>query len=109
MASESSGGVVDFAYLEEFCAGDMQVITDVLSTFREQAQVWSDALAQPGPDWRDLAHTIKGSARGVGARSLGEAAEQAENLGPEVLNLVQAELREAVAEIEGYLTRVGGG
>ena len=103
------GGTVDFGYLEGFCAGDQQVIADVLVTFREQAAIWAEALAKPGPDWKDLAHTIKGSARGIGARPLGEAAEQAERLGPEVLSLVQAELREAVAEIEGYLTRIGGG
>jgi HPt (histidine-containing phosphotransfer) domain-containing protein len=105
----SGGGTVDFGYLEGFCAGDQQVITDVLVTFREQAAVWAEALANPGADWRDLAHTIKGSARGIGARPLGEAAEQAEAMGTSVLPLVQAELREVVAEIEGYLTRIGGG
>lgn len=102
-------GVVDFEYLETFCAGDMQVIAEVLAVFRDQAQVWGDSLTNPGADWKDLAHTIKGSARAVGARALGEAAEQAENLGPSVLPLVKAELAEAMAEVEGYLTRIGGG
>lgn len=103
------GGTVDFGYLEGFCAGDQQVITDVLVTFREQAALWAEQLANPGSDWKDLAHTIKGSARGIGANALGEAAAQAEALGPETLSLVRAELRKAVAEIEGYLTRIGGG
>lgn len=107
--SDAGGGVVDFEYLETFCAGDMQVITEVLTVFREQAQLWAEGLADPAADWRALAHTIKGSARAVGARALGEAAEQAETLGPSVLPLVRAEVAEAVAEVEGYLSRIGGG
>jgi len=107
-ASEARG-VVDFEYLETFCAGDMQVVAEVLTVFRDQAQLWADSLADPRADWRDLAHTIKGSARAVGARALGEAAERAENIGPAVLPLVKAELAEAMAEVEGYLSRIGGG
>jgi HPt (histidine-containing phosphotransfer) domain-containing protein len=102
-------GVVDFEYLETFCAGDMQVVAEVLAVFRDQAQAWAESLADPRGDWRALSHTIKGSARAVGARALGEAAEQAENLGPAVLPLVRAELTEAMAEVEGYLSRIGGG
>ena len=109
MTAQDGAGVVDFAYLESFCAGDMQVIAEVLSTFRDQAQVWVERLERPGEDWRDLAHAIKGAARGIGARPLGDAADQAERLGPEVLGLVRGELDDAVAEIEGYLTRIGGG
>ena len=109
MTSDSAPGVVDFGYLESFCSGDTQVVVDVLTIFREQAAKWLEALAAPGDDWRELAHTIKGASRGVGARALGAAAEQAENLGPEVLSLVRAELREALAAVEGYLSRVGGG
>lgn len=104
-----AGGAVDFSYLEGFCAGDQQVITDVLVTFREQAAGWTEKLAGPIDDQRELAHTIKGSALGIGARRLGEAASRAEFGAPADLFSVRRELAEAVAAIEGYLTRIGGG
>lgn len=110
----SGGGAVDFDHLETYCAGDMQVVTDVLVVFREQAQAWAERLADPGEGgpsegWRDLAHTIKGAARGIGALALGEAADRAEHGAPSDLAAVRAELDAAVAEVEGYLTRIGGG
>ena len=100
---------VDFDYLEGFAAGDTQVVTEVLNLFLGQAELWRPRLEAPDDGWRDLVHTIKGAARGVGARALGDVAEQAE-LGdaaqsPKVLSA----LRDAVADIEGYLTRLGGG
>ena len=103
------GGAIDFSYLEGFCANDEQVIADVLSTFREQAAGWAEPLARPGADWRELAHTIKGSAFGIGARRLGEIAGAAEQGAVEDLAPIGPELAEVVAEIEGYLTRIGGG
>ncbi len=110
MAGGAEGGeAVDFGYLEGFCAGDQQVITDVLATFREQAAGWTESLAGPVADQRELAHTIKGSALGIGAKRLGEAASVAEFGSPADLDLVRTELAEAIAEIEGYLTRIGGG
>ncbi|MGA0604722.1 Hpt domain-containing protein [Phenylobacterium sp. VNQ135] len=102
-------GAVDFGYLEGFCAGDQQVIAEVLATFREQAVGWVEALAASDVDQREVAHTIKGSALGIGARRLGEAASRAEFDGPEMLGPVRVELEEAIAAIEGYLTRIGGG
>ena len=109
MASEGSKSVVDFKYLEDFAAGDMRVVTEVLALFRDQAQAWAEKLAASDAGWQDTVHTIKGSARGVGAFALGEAAQRAEELGPSVLTLVRGELQAAVADIEGHLTRVGGG
>jgi HPt (histidine-containing phosphotransfer) domain-containing protein len=101
--------VIDFKYLEDFAAGDMRVVTEVLAMFKDQAQTWYDALGVSTEGWAATLHTMKGASRGVGAFALGEAAEQAERLGPSVLSLVRAELQAAIADIEGYLTRVGGG
>lgn len=100
---------VDFDYLESFAAGDMQVVTEVLALFQGQAEIWRTKLADPGDGWRDLAHTIKGASRGVGATALGDLAEQAEHGDPSMAAALRALLDETVAEIEGYLTRIGGG
>ena len=51
-------------------------------------------------DWKDLTHTLKGSARAVGAWRVAEAAERAEPLGGGAL----ARSREArIREIDTYL------
>jgi HPt (histidine-containing phosphotransfer) domain-containing protein len=102
-------GAVDFDYLETFAAGDMQVVTEVLALFQGQAESWQPRLERPDAGWRDLAHTIKGSARGIGATALGEVADRAERGDASIAPELRAALADALAEIEGYLTRIGGG
>jgi hypothetical protein len=101
--------VVDFDYLEGYAAGDMTVVTDVLTLFRGQAEGWAVQLDAPGEGRRDLAHTIKGAARGIGATALGDVADQVERGDASMAPQLKAVLAETVAEIEGYLTRIGGG
>lgn len=105
MAAVKPSGAVDFGYLETFTAGDRQVIAEVLSLFLEQARQWVAGLDAGNPGWRDLVHTIKGSARGVGANALGEICAHAEAYGPEGLVAVRSALAKAVAEIEAYQAR----
>ena len=105
-----SDEAVDFDYLEGFAAGDMQVVTEVLALFQGQAEGWIPRLDRADAEgWRDLAHTIKGSARGIGATALGEAADRAERGDPSLAPQLRAALADALAAIEGYLTRIGGG
>lgn len=107
MSGETSGEVVDFAYLEDFAAGDMGVVLEVLALFRSQAESWSTTLEGPHDHLRDVAHTIKGAARGVGARKLGDVADRAEFGGPAEIPALKAALDEAVAEIAAYQARKG--
>ena len=100
---------VDFDYLENFAAGDMQVVTEVLALFLTQAEGWRTKLESPGDEWRDLAHTIKGAARGIGATVLGDMADRAERGDAAMAPELRAALETTAAEIEGYLTRIGGG
>jgi HPt (histidine-containing phosphotransfer) domain-containing protein len=93
---------MDFGYLERFAAGDRQVISEVLALFRQQAEGWSGSLDAADPRWRDVVHTIKGAARGVGAVSLGDACEAAEAEGPDGLPAVRAALDATVADIAAY-------
>jgi HPt (histidine-containing phosphotransfer) domain-containing protein len=102
VTAENLSGAVDFAYLEDFVAGDIQVVLEVLAIFRQQAQSWSANLDGEAEGWRDVAHTIKGSARGVGAHALGEAADRAERGTPADLPAVKTALDAAVADIAAY-------
>ena len=93
---------VDFDYLEAFAAHDRQVVREVLALFREQAVAWAEGLDPEKPGWRDVVHTIKGAARGVGANALGDACDKAEYGEPSDLPDVLAALSAAVDEIEAY-------
>ena len=95
-------GAVDFGYLEGFAAGDMVVVLEVLALFRQQAEGWIGKLDGDDPGWRDLVHTIKGAARGVGANALGDECAGAEAEGAAGLPAVRTALSEAVAEIAAY-------
>ena len=75
LARRDIKGVVDFAYLEEFAAGDEAVVDEVLALFREQSAIWGAMLTPSNEGWRDSVHTIKGAARGVGAFQLGDACQ----------------------------------
>jgi len=104
MGQEPSGSV-DFGYLEGFVAGDRTVMAEVLTLFLASAPGWAAGLDDADPGWRDLAHTVKGSARGIGAHALAEAAARAEAEGPAGLPAVKAALEAARAEIAAYLAR----
>jgi len=98
---------VDFGYLEGFLNGDKAVVLEVLELFRQQGAVWSAGLEAGNPDWRAVAHAIKGAARGVGAGALGDACQIAEFGGPDDLPQVRAELATALAAIEAYVASGG--
>ncbi|MFI4976622.1 MAG: Hpt domain-containing protein [Caulobacterales bacterium] len=102
MARRDIAGVVDFAYLEGFAAGEDEVIDEVLGLFREQSALWGAMLDAEHEGWRDAVHTLKGAARGIGAFALGEACARAEDIGPAGLRGVRDALDQALADIAAY-------
>ena len=112
MARRDITGAVDFDHLERYAAGDAALIEEVLGLFREQVELWLPLLDPGGPaqSWRDAAHTLKGSALGVGAFRLAEACNVAEaladdDLGRRSLHLerIRTELGAALHDIAAYL------
>ena len=75
LARRDIKGVVDFAYLEAFAAGDDDLIDEVLALFREQSAIWGAMLEPDHEGWRDAVHTLKGASRGIGAFQVGDACE----------------------------------
>ncbi|MDR3512303.1 MAG: Hpt domain-containing protein [Caulobacteraceae bacterium] len=112
MARRDLTGAVDFKHLESFAGGDQQVVDEVLAIFREQAAMWLRLLDPAAEDgaWRDAAHTLKGSALGLGAHDLAEACAAAEraataNLAERTIRLdrVRDALDLALADIAAYV------
>jgi HPt (histidine-containing phosphotransfer) domain-containing protein len=111
MAKRDLTGAVDFEHLEGYAAGDEALVEEVLGLFREQAALWLPLLDPASADdaWRDAAHTLKGSALGVGAFGVAKACEAAEAafqgpLGVKAARLldVRDALDRALADIAAY-------
>jgi chemotaxis protein histidine kinase CheA len=103
MSKRDLTGAVDFGHLERFALNDAKVIDEVLALFREQAALWAPLLDANVDGWRDAVHTIKGSARGVGAFALGEACDHAERVGAGALPSVHAALDAALFDVAAYV------
>jgi HPt (histidine-containing phosphotransfer) domain-containing protein len=111
MAKRDLIGAVDFVYLERYAGGDAALVEEVLGLFREQCELWIrllDPAAEHGA-WRDAAHSLKGSALGIGAFALGQACEAAEraedaDIGRRSVLLahVRTALDAALADIAAY-------
>lgn len=73
---------IDLTYLARFTLGNVALEAEVLDLFITHAPRTLADLRAAGTAkaWHDAAHTLKGSARGVGAWRIGRAAEMAERL-----------------------------
>lgn len=102
-------GPIDIAHLRRMTLGDAALEREVLTMFSMQASRLAEALAAMPTDALALAHTLKGSARAIGAFAVADAAADLETLlksgGHPATAL--SELDEAIAEarvgIEAFL------
>lgn len=75
-------GPIDHAHLARYTFANSELEREVLGLFAGQAPqtlAWLTS-ATTAKGWRDAAHTLKGSARAVGAWQVAAAAEYAESL-----------------------------
>ena len=110
---------IDFAHLAAYTGGDRALEDEVFELFREQTQMWLRLLTveADSEDWKSAAHSLKGSARGIGAFGLADCCEAAE-LAAEGSNAARAvraqEVREAVKLVldavagRDYANEIGG-
>jgi HPt (histidine-containing phosphotransfer) domain-containing protein len=92
-------GPIDFEHLRRMTLGDQRLKREVLAMFSAQAVSLTDMLATLPADAGALAHTLKGSARAIGAFGVADAANRLEALihnGSDPAEAV-AELNDAVA------------
>jgi HPt (histidine-containing phosphotransfer) domain-containing protein len=107
------GEVIDLAHLRRFTLGDEALELEVLGLFIDQVPVTIAALehARSDRDWLTAAHTLKGSARAVGAWRLARIAEHAERSGRPAdrsgCELVLKELAEAAQEAREQIRALG--
>ena len=71
-------GPIDFEHLKRMTLGDAGLEQEVLAMFSAQAARLVKTLAAMPSDAAALAHTLKGSARAIGAFAVAEAASRLE-------------------------------
>lgn len=116
--SESIGmgkTAIDLEHLARYTGGEKALNAEVLRLFDDQITLMVTELngllaSRDGRRWREVTHSIKGAARGVGAFSMGELAASAEPIDPAnapvAKNVIEKLEREAAtvrAFIEAYL------
>lgn len=72
------GGPIDFDHLQRMTLGDAGIEQEVLRMFSAQSAMLVDTLNAVPSDAAALAHTLKGSARAIGAFAVADAAERLE-------------------------------
>lgn len=105
---------IDHAHLSRYTLGDRALEVEILGLFAGQAPETLAALAgaADAKAWRDAAHTIKGSARSVGALRVAAAAAAAEALAgaPEAERArAAAQVADAVREVCHYVDGLAAG
>jgi len=78
----NSQNAIDLEHLQRYTSGDLALEKEIYGLFREQAQIWLKMLVVDADQegWGAAAHSLKGSARGIGAHGLAAACEAAEAL-----------------------------
>src|ERR1700744_393812 len=74
---------IDLEHLARYTGGERELNSEVLRLFDDQitkmvAELHTLLASRDAKRWREVAHTIKGAARGVGAFSMGDLAALAE-------------------------------
>ncbi len=106
---KSSSRPVDLVHLSRYTLGERALEREVLQLFCTQSTVYLERLreARSDKDWKDAAHSLKGSAYAIGAWRAAEAAERAEALSGETLAQARAlrlrEIESSVREAETYI------
>jgi HPt (histidine-containing phosphotransfer) domain-containing protein len=75
--------ILDRDHLDRMTGSDRALQAEILSLFRHQAELWGRLLDPKAPSdgWVDAAHTLKGSARSIGAVTLAKACQDVETAG----------------------------
>ena len=73
---------IDFEHLKQYVGDDPAIIKEVFGMFKHQTEMWVRGLSadMPDEDWAAILHTLKGSARAVGALELGALCEKGEHM-----------------------------
>ena len=98
-------GPIDFEHLSRMTLGDPALECEVLTMFAAQSAKLLDQIASLPPEAGSIAHTLKGSARAIGAFAVADAAARLEAVLSEAGKAHAAldTLKDAVAQAQGAI------
>jgi len=73
---------IDFEHLNKYVSGDVALTREIFGLFVHQTEMWGRGLDPAADDevWESVTHSLKGSAKAVGAVNLATLCEAAEAL-----------------------------
>ena len=100
----SSQQLIDLAHLARQTLGDQSLEQEILRLFHTQSAIYGERVANAcdRSSCQEAAHTLKGSARGIGAWSVASAAEKVEKA-PRTDKGSIADLQQAIDETRSYI------
>ena len=99
-------GPIDMAHLKRMTLGDARLEREVLAMFARQVVGLTEGLAAWPSDAAEIAHTLNGSARAIGAFKVAEAAEAFEaSLSSQALAALEQAVTQARQAIDAMLRR----
>jgi HPt (histidine-containing phosphotransfer) domain-containing protein len=114
-AQNAEAAPVDRAHLARYTLGDAALEREILALFLAHVPLAIESLkfASTDKEWREAAHTLKGSCRAVGAWRLGDLGLEAERLGGlgdrAACRAIIARIEEAAIEVEAYVAALFAG
>lgn len=80
--TSGEASLFDLSHLQRYTGDDVELQRELIALMLDQAErcLGLMLIAKEAADWRIAVHTLKGSARGVGAFSLGDLCNEAEEL-----------------------------
>lgn len=72
---------IDFDHLNQYVGGDLDLTAEVFGLFKNQVEMWGRGLVADADDdtWMSVTHSLKGTAKAVGAVHLAQLCEKAES------------------------------
>jgi|CXWL01.1.fsa_nt_gi HPt (histidine-containing phosphotransfer) domain-containing protein len=96
--------LLDRAHFSHMTGADTALQREIVELFRGQVRGWTDSLDPANAGWRDAAHTMKGSARGIGLMALADVCHAVETMPNAEAAAATALLRAALDEAFTALT-----
>ncbi len=102
---------IDFEHIKQYLGDDVELTKEVFGLFKNQVEMWSRGMRADADDssWTAIMHSLKGSARAVGAHNLGELCAKGEEMAGEKggIETREAHIHEVKFSIEQALIEIG--
>jgi HPt (histidine-containing phosphotransfer) domain-containing protein len=110
MRNVNRAPVFDQEHLARYTMSSVELEREIVGLFLDQLPSLLTSLKTPADanDWSLFAHTLKGSAKAVGAMQVAEIAAEMEHMGPQAGQGMIAELEAAIEAFRAVAARTYG-